>query len=224
MVKYRYEIHCFSSLSEIYDTYSSWHLNLDTCEFNCLKTIHSKKFKEILLNNEFTNCKIEIYITSDEENTNILHIDKYFTKYKVIKHTKNVTSNCLLECEKIDFEENYIFRNKCEIMKAHKDEWRKQPNIEVLHLLTEEIKKKCGYMPNIRWINMAYMLKIDPLKLSWKKYEDNSDFRAELAEKLNITQAELFDRYTKIFDFDLVASNLCIGYKLKNDMDTYINS
>jgi hypothetical protein len=223
MVKYRYEIHCYA-FGDIYDKYSSWHQCLDTCEFNCLKTIHSKKLKETLFNNECANCKMEIYIVCDVYSSNILQ-QQTFTQYKIIKQIKNVSSISLLEHEeKVDFEENIKFRNRCEIMKKHQDEWRKQPNNEVLNLLTAQIKKKCGYTPNDRWINMAYMLKIDPLELSWKEYEDNCEFRAELAEKLNITQKELFDRYTRIFDIDLVASNLHIGYKLKNDMKKYLFS
>jgi len=231
MIKYRYEIHCYSPLGEIYDECSTWYSYLDTCEFNCLKKINSNKFKKTLFNNECTdiNCVIDIFITTNEKinRKNINHLSKqqFFTQYKIIKHTKNLTPDCLLLNEnQIDFEENIIFKNKCKIMKENKDVYRKQPNNELLNLLIEQIKEKCGYTPNIRWINMAYMLKINPLELSWKNYEDNCNFRAELAEKLNITQKELFDRYNKIFDFDLVAENLYIGYKLKNDMRIYIYS
>ena len=225
MVKYRYEIHCYSFLGEMYDTHSLWHLHLDTCEFNCLNTIHSKKFKETLFNNECTNCKIEIYIVCDEclHSSNILECNRYFTKYKVIKRIINLSSIRLLEHEeKVDFEQNINFRNRCEIMKKHQDEWRKKLNNEELNILSDQIEKKCGYTPNDRWINIAYMLKIDPLELSWKEYEDNCEFRAELAEKLNITQKELLDRYNRVFDIDLVASNLHIDYKLKNEMKKYI--
>ena len=117
MVKYRYKIHCHSSWGgEIYDKYSPWYNLLDNCEYNCLKKINSKKFKQELIDNECSiHCKIEVFITTDEKNIRCLSHQQNFSEYKVIKHIKNLTSSDLLEyvfrsnlfeVSKYDFEEN----------------------------------------------------------------------------------------------------------------------
>jgi hypothetical protein len=49
----------------------------------------------------------------NRKNINHLSKQQFFTQYKIIKHTKNLTPDCLLENDnKIDFKENIIKDNK----------------------------------------------------------------------------------------------------------------
>lgn len=223
MIKYAYEIHCYYSLGEIYDYISSWYTNMDYCENNCLKKINSKKFKEELIENGvYDGLKLDIYIVTNEKENNLLQMNN-FTEYIIIKRITNQIIYPDRDNETFDFEENIQFFNICKEMKEIKHLWRKLPEKKVINKILDDIKNKFGFNPNEMWVETAYMLKLNPMELMWRNFEDFCEFRAELADKLHLTQKDIYELCNKISDIEMIAINMHITDKLKNEMINFIN-
>ena len=90
-MKYRYELHFYSNMGELYDIKSKWHKSLEYCKNNCNRTLESKSLKEELFNNEVCNCYIQAIIVCDKFEYND------FTRYEIIEYIdcKDIEEGCL---------------------------------------------------------------------------------------------------------------------------------
>lgn len=83
--KYRYEIHCYTELGELYSEESGWYDDLQKCTNHCIARVNGNTFKEELDYSDCVNgCYIEIMIVLNKPGNS--YYATRFTSYKVVKN------------------------------------------------------------------------------------------------------------------------------------------
>lgn len=67
MLKYKYELHFYNDKRHIYAMHSAWYKTLKQCQSYLDKKLKSMKLKMDIFGYVHKNCKIDIYILTNED-------------------------------------------------------------------------------------------------------------------------------------------------------------
>jgi len=90
-LQYRYEIHCYSDLGELFTEESGWYKDVEKCTDHCISRVNGKKLKKDLTESDCPyQCRIHVYVVSNE----IQRTNTSFGPYKKLKTISSTIDPC----------------------------------------------------------------------------------------------------------------------------------